>query len=41
MTSYALVISVYIAEMLQRTIISVVHFTFLSIFAASNVRNNL
>ena len=40
MISYVLVISVHIAEILQ-TNITVVHVTFPSIFAASNVRNNL
>ena len=39
--SYVLVISVYIAEILQRTNITVVHITFPSIFSASNVHNNL
>ena len=37
--SYVLVISVHIAEILQRTNITLVHFTFPSIFSASNVRN--
>ena len=38
--SYVLVISVHIAEILQWKNITAVHFTFPSIFSASNVRNN-